>query len=234
LQEKYHKFYSPSLGRDIQMLEFGHWGYPILLFPTSRGRYYQNKDFGLTKAVEWFVNSGKVKLYCIDSIDGDSWYARHLHPALRVLNHICYDRMLNDELIPYIRSACHVDKIAVGGCSFGGFQAANFAFKHPDKVAHMFSMGGAFDIKTFLDGYYDDNVYFNNPVDFMQNEEGWKYGHMKIVLGTSEHDFCKGDNQYMSHILHTKGIGHWLDIRPYANHDWPIWCEMFHDYVAQM
>jgi len=184
LQEKYHKFYSPSLGRNIEMLEYGHWGYPILLFPTSRGTHYQNRDFGLTKTVQGFVDSGKVKLYCIDSIDADTWYARHLHPAVRVLNHICYDRMLSEEIVPYLQSTSHVEKIGVGGCSFGGFQAANFAFKHPELVAHMFSMGGAFDIKTFLGGYYDDNVYFNNPVDFMQNEQGWRYNHMKIVLGT--------------------------------------------------
>lgn len=234
MQEKYHKFYSPSLGRNIEMLEYGHWGYPILLFPTSRGTHYQNRDFGLTKTVQGFVDSGKVKLYCIDSIDADTWYARHLHPAVRVLNHICYDRMLSEEIVPYLQSTSHVEKIGVGGCSFGGFQAANFAFKHPELVAHMFSMGGAFDIKTFLGGYYDDNVYFNNPVDFMQNEQGWRYNHMKIVLGTSEHDFCKTDNEYMSNILHNKGIAHWLDIRPYANHDWPVWREMFYDYIAQM
>ena len=142
--------------------------------------------------------------------------------------------MLNEELVPYIQTQCQVEKIGVGGCSFGGFQAVNFAFKHPDKVAYTFSMGGAFDIKSFLDGYYDDNVYFNNPVDFMRHEEGWRYGHMKIVLGTSEQDFCKADNEYMSYILHKKNIGHWLDIRPNAPHDWPIWREMFHDYVGKI
>ena len=218
----------------MEMLTIGDWGYPIILFPTSRGRYYENKDFKLTESVRYFVESGKIKLYCLDSIDRDTWYARHLHPAVRVLNHICYDRMVSEELIPSISYECNVNKVGVAGCSFGGFQALNFAFRHPEQVAYMFSMGGAFDIKQFLDGYYDENAYFNNPPDYIPNANNGNFHDMKIVLGTSEHDFCKGENQNMSYILHTKGIAHWLDIRPYANHDWPIWREMFNDYIGKM
>jgi esterase/lipase superfamily enzyme len=234
VKEDYQKWYSPTLGRDIEMLTYGHWGYPILLFPTSMGTFYQNRDMGLTNSVKWYVETGKIKLYCIDGIDKDSWYAKHLHPAMRVHNHATYDRFLNDELVQTIRHECNVDKIAVAGCSFGGYHAMNFAMKHPDKVAYMFSMSGAFDIRSFLDGYNNDTVYFNNPIDFMQNEAAWKYGHMKIVLGTSEWDICLNDNVKMSNILKAKGINHWLDVRGWENHDWPLWNKMLPDYVSKM
>ncbi|MCS6821903.1 MAG: alpha/beta hydrolase-fold protein [Microscillaceae bacterium] len=234
MQESYHRFYSHRLGREISMLVFGHWGYPVLIFPTSRGRYYEAKDFKLVESARWFIETGKIKLYCIDSIDVDSWYAYHLHPAVRVYNHTCYDRMLNEELVPAIQWECNTSKIGVAGCSFGGYHAVNFAFKHPEKVGYLFSMGGAFDIKGFLHGYYDENVYFNNPVDFIPNAFNEHFYRMGIVLGTSEYDICRGDNEYLSHILHQKGIPHWLDIRPLANHDWPIWREMFPHYLSQI
>ena len=35
----------------------------------------------------------------------------------------------------------------------------------------------------------------------MQNEEGWKYHHMQIVLGTSDWDICLDKNKQMSGIL---------------------------------
>jgi esterase/lipase superfamily enzyme len=234
LQESYIKFYSHRIGRELELLRYGHWGYPILLFPTSMGRFFENKDFKLIESVQWFVDTGKIKLYCIDSIDNDSFYAKHLHPSVRIYNHICYDRMLNEELVPWIQNECGVDKIGVAGCSFGGYQALNFAFKHPEKVAYLFSMGGAFDIKGHLNGYYDENVFFNNPPDFMPDAHNDHFCDMKIVLGTGEHDFCRGDNEWMSQILHKKGIKHWLDIRPYANHDWPVWRGMFPDYVSRI
>ncbi|MFN4144972.1 MAG: esterase family protein [Runella sp.] len=234
MKENYQKWYSPTLGRDMELITIGTWGYPILLFPTSMGSVHQNRDMGLTESARWFVETGKIKLYCVSSIDRDSWYAKHLHPSVRVYNHSVYDRFLNNELVPAIRHECNVDKIGVAGCSFGGYHALNFAFKHPDKVAYLFSMSGAFDIRSFLDGYSDETVYFNNPVDFMPNEQGWRFGHIKIVLGTSEWDICLNDNIRMSNILKAKGINHWLDIKGWENHDWPLWRRMFPEYISQM
>lgn len=82
LERNLSKMVFAHVGRDIEMLVIGHWGYPILLFPTSMGRYYQNKEFGLTDSVRGFVDAGKIKLYLIDGIDEDSWYAKHLPPAV--------------------------------------------------------------------------------------------------------------------------------------------------------
>jgi esterase/lipase superfamily enzyme len=234
LEEKHIKYYSHHLGRDIDLLVFGSWGYPVLLFPTTLGRYYQAKDMGLIASVQHLIESGKYKIYCIDSIDADSWYAKHLNPEYRVLNHIQYDKFLANELVPYIRHECNVEKIGVGGCSFGGFHSVNFAFKHPEQVAYLISMSGAYDIRSFLDGYYSDHVYFNNPVDYLPNEQPWKFEHMKIVLGTSEWDICLAANERMSDILNRKGIDHWLDIRGWEKHDWPLWQKMFPHYLSKI
>lgn len=234
MEERHIKYYSRHLEREIEMLVFGNWGYPIILFPSTLGRYYQAKDFGLIDAVSGFVDSGQFKIYCVDAIDSDSWYAKHLHPSQRVLNYIQYDKFLTHELVPAIQSECNADKIAVAGCSFGGYHAANFAFRHPDKVAYLMSMSGAFDMKTFMDGYYDDNFYFNNPIDYMANEQGWRYGHMKIVLGTSEWDICLNSNVQMSGILNRIGVDHWLNIWGWEKHDWPLWNKMFPTYLSRM
>jgi esterase/lipase superfamily enzyme len=234
MKEDYRKWYSPILGREIEMLVCGHWGYPVLLFPTSMGHFNENKDFGLIESVKEFIDSGKIKIYCIGGIDSDSWYAKHLSPAARAYNHNLYDRFLNEELVPAIQQECNVEKIAVGGCSFGGYHALNFGLKHPDKTAYLLSMSGAFDVSSFVDGYHDDNVYFNNPVAFMQHEQGWRFGHLSIVLGTSEWDICLNDNMRMSRILHNIGVDHWFDIRGWQKHDWPLWRQMFPEYISKM
>lgn len=234
MKEEHISFYSHHLNRNIEMLVFGHWGYPIVLFPTTLSRYYQAKDFGLLESVRPLIEAGKFKIYCIDSIDSDSWYAKHLHPSHRVLNYIQYDKFVSQELVPQIAASCNVEKIGVAGCSFGGYHAVNFAFRHPDQVAYVLSMSGAFDVRSFMNGYYDDNVYFNNPVDYMQHEEGWRFNHMKIALGTSEWDICLQDNLTMSRILNNKGISHWLDVRGWEKHDWPLWNKMFPDYLSKM
>lgn len=232
VKETYHKWYSQSLSREIEMLIYGHQGYPVILFPSSQGRYYEGKDFRLVQTAHWYVERGFIQIFCPDSVDALSWYNKAIHPADRVKNHIWYDQMLMHELVPSIRWNTAGGKVAVAGTSFGGYHAANFAFKHPELVSHMFSMSGAFDIKMFMDGYYDDNVYFNNPVDFLPGNNHPALWQMNIVLGTSEWDICLDANKHLSHLLNQKGINHWLDIRGWKEHDWPLWQEMFPHYLS--
>ncbi len=213
------------------MLVFGDRGYPVILFPTSMGRYYQNKDFHLIDSVRWYVEEGLVKIYCIDSIDEQSWYNKGIHPADRAKTHAAYDRMLDQELAPWAMYETGVKRVVAAGCSFGGYHAANFAFKHPDKVGHLFTMGGAFDMKQFTEGYYCDDIFYNNPPDFLPGDNNPALWQMNIILGTADHDFCKAENIYLSNILRQKNINHWLDIRQ-GEHDWPVWREMFPHYLS--
>lgn len=234
MQEEYIKWYSPNLNMDIDMLTFGHAGHPLLLFPTSQGRYYENKDFKLIDSIQHFINSGKVKVYCPDGIDSLSFYNKGVHPAERIKNHSWYDKMLLEEVVSRAQHDTGHHKVITAGCSFGGYHAANFAFRYPWLVSHMFSLSGAFDIRGQLDGFYNEEVYYHNPVDYLpgdHNPDLWK---MKIVLGTSDRDICRGYNEQLSEILNKKGISHWLDIRPNADHDWPIWREMLPDYLSKL
>lgn len=234
LSEEYHKWHSPVIGREFEMLVFGHAGYPLILFPTSKGSYYQNKDQGLIETARWFIDAGRVRIYCPDSLDADSWYNKSIPPADRAWHQTLYDRLILDEIVPRAVRETGQTRIAVAGCSFGGYHAANFAFRHPAFTSHCFSMSGVFDIRSFTDGYYDDNVYFNNPVDFLPGATDPALWKMTIVLGTAERDICRGQNESFSRLLLEKGIRHQLDIRPGRDHDWPVWKEMFPYYLSML
>ena len=232
MQEKHIQWYSPTLSGHTEMLVFGHAGYPVILFPTTMGRFYECKDFKLIESAQWFLDNGLVQIFCPDTVNDQSWYNRELHPAKRIRNHVWYDKMVMDEIVQKVRHNTPSGKVAVAGPSFGGYHAANFAFRHPEVVSHLFSMSGAFDIRSFMDGYYDDDVYFNNPLDFLpgaSDPEIWK---MKIILGTSEYDICLDANYKLAKILGDKGINHWLDVRGPIMHDWPLWREMFPHYLS--
>lgn len=203
-----------------------------MLFPTSMGHFYENKDFKLIESVAWFIDEGLVKIYCPDGIDSESWYNKGIHPAQRVMNHMWYDQFLLTELVPLMQRETGVGRVATAGCSFGGYHATNFAFRHPEVVKYVFNMGAAFDIKDQLDGYYDDNAYFNNPLDFIPNAQNQFFHDMLVVLGTGTNDMCWNANEKMATLLRNKGIHHWLDVRQNVNHDWPAWREMFPHYLS--
>lgn len=232
MYEHYHRWYSSSLNREMELLSFGTRGYPVLLFPTSMGHFTENKDFKLIDSVAWFIEEGLVKIYCPDGIDALSWYNRQIHPAQRVMNHIWYDQYLLTEVVPLMQRETGVSRIATAGCSFGGYHATNFGFRHPDVTKYIFNMGAAFDIKDQMDGHYDDNVYFNNPPDYIPNADSPWFKEMFVVLGTGTHDMCWEANERMAAVFRNKGISHWLDVRQNAPHDWPAWREMFPHYLS--
>lgn len=234
LAEEYHKWHSPVIGRDFEMLVFGQSGYPVILFPTSKGTYYQNKDQGLIESARWFLENNKVKIYCPDSLDAWSWYNKSIPPGQRAYNHTLYDRLIMEEVVSRAQNETGYRRVAFAGCSFGGYHAANFSFRHPETTGYCFSLSGVFDIRSFVEGYYDDNVYFNNPVDFLPDDSDSALWNMGIVLGTAERDICRAQNEAMSGLLGHKGISHWLDIRPDRDHDWPVWKEQFPHYLSRL
>ncbi len=234
MKEQLINWFSPNLSRDMKMLVFGHSGYPVVLFPTSMGSYHENKDQGLIESAKWYLEQGLIQIYCPGSIDKDSFYNKKIHPVHRIQNHIWYDKMICHEIVEKIRHNSPSGKVVMAGCSFGGYHAANFTFRHPGYVSHLFSMSGAFDIKSFMDGFHNDDVYFNTPEDFIYGLEDPNLWQIDVVLGTSNWDICLDANLKMSKVLSHKSIEHWLDIRTNQKHDWPVWREMFPHYLSRL
>jgi esterase/lipase superfamily enzyme len=238
MNREYHKWHSPELGRDMELLVFGHAGTPVLVFPTSMGRFYQYEDFGMIAAVQERYDSGALQAFCVDSVDGESWYNKSAHPRDRIRRHEQYERYLLRDVLAFIRSRNSSSQLVLTGCSFGGYHCLNFALRHPDLVTHVISMGGAFDIKQFLDGYYDEDAYFNNPPDFLPNlNEPWYLDqyrhHTRLILVTGEDDICRAENERLARILSDKDIPHILDVwGDRTAHDWPWWRQMAVKYLA--
>jgi esterase/lipase superfamily enzyme len=231
MNRQYKKWYSPALGREMEMLVFGHAGTPALVFPSSMGRFYDYEDRNLIGAIAHKYEAGERQTFCVDSVDAESWYNKSVHPRERALRHAQYERYLLDEVLPFIERTNGARRITVTGCSFGGYHSANFAFRHPELCDAVVSLGGAFDIHQFLSGYYDDNCYFHCPPDFLPGLSDAEILHrirrMKIILAAGETDICLAENLRLSHILNEKQIPHWLDVwGDGAGHDWPWWEQM--------
>lgn len=232
-QVKHTDYYSHILGMNIPVEVTGHFGYPIIMFPTSQGDYTQNHDFKLNESISWFVDQGKVKLYNVQTIDKLSLYNDNIPPAQRIKNYELWIQFLVQEFIPFIQRMHQTHRVAVAGASFGGYHAANFAFRFPDLVSHMFCLSGAFTIRNFMDGYSDNHVYFNCPREFVPHDEVWKYKHMHIVLSTSDQDICLDQTKEMANILNAKGVNHWYDEQKWISHDWPLWRMVFPQFIGR-
>lgn len=236
MNREYHKWYSDRLGRHMELLIYGHAGLPIIVFPSSCGRFYEFEDRGMIASIAWKIDNGEVQLYCLDSVDGESWYNRSVPPRWRIARHMSYESYVVDEVLPLLRNKNWSPKRITLGCSFGGFHAVSMALRHPDLFTGFLSMSGAFDVSRFLHGYYDNDVYFHIPPHFIPNlGDPWYLEHYRrnnYLLGTGWDDHCLGENQHLAGLLHAKGIPCRLEIwGTWNSHDWPTWQKMMQEYL---
>ena len=103
MHRSYHNWFSPSLGRHMELLIFGHHGAPLIVFPTSQGRFYEYEDRGMVGRLSEHLERGWIQLICVDSVDAESSYCGWCHPSGRVQRHIQYEAYLLHEVIPLIR-----------------------------------------------------------------------------------------------------------------------------------
>src|SRR5205823_1180469 len=136
MNREYHKWYSASLGKDMELLLFGTGGRPVIAFPTSMGRFYQNEDFSFIGTLADRITRGAVHIICVDSVDSESWYNRSIPVWDRAQRHKQWEQYLIQEVIPFFRQRNGgVDHdLNLTGASFGAYHAVNFAFRHPDLV----------------------------------------------------------------------------------------------------
>ncbi|HUP49491.1 MAG TPA: alpha/beta hydrolase-fold protein [Thermoanaerobaculia bacterium] len=235
MYREYGQWWSPSLGRTMEFLWFGKFGKPVMLFPTSSGRFFENEDMGMAGSVADKVDAGEIQLVLVDTVNEESWHNRAVSPAVRAARHVQYDAYLRHEMVPYIFNRAQRGDLAVYGASFGAYHAANFAARYPDVVSRAICFSGVYDIYDFVDGYRDENCYFHCPVAYIANMDGGWVGRLSRigwVIATGEHDSLAQKNREFSELLWSKGIPNHAEFWPGVfGHDWPWWREHLRRFV---
>jgi esterase/lipase superfamily enzyme len=235
-------WHSPSLGQQMPIVSYGHWGHPLLLFPTASADFLENERFELVGSVAHQIEAGRVRVFSINSINNQAWMDRGLPVAEQARRQALYMQYVEGEVVPYIRQVCQTAdlRIATSGASFGAFHAANTLFRRPDLFDAVIAMSGFYDLESdYLHGYSDDNVYFNNPAWYLPNLNGHNLHLLRtacrihILTGQGAYEAPHASRQ-LAEILDRKGIPHRLDLWGHdVDHDWPWWRKMLPHAIDQ-
>jgi esterase/lipase superfamily enzyme len=214
---------------------YGHWGRPVLAFPAERGDAGEFERRGMIDAVGDLLAAGRVKLYCVDSFDGESWSNSSIPLEERARRHGVYENWILHEIVPFIRDDCAgAAEVIVCGCSLGAYHAANFALKRADVFPLAICMSGSYD-PSHWDAWGDrgDAAYFNNPMDYVGQLDGdhldWLRSQLSILLvcGQGQWEDTTGaleSTRRLAALLQSKGIRCEMDLWGYdVPHDWPSW-----------
>ncbi|EDM27510.1 hypothetical protein LNTAR_05341 [Lentisphaera araneosa HTCC2155] len=234
MKRAYHKWWTERLGRNMELLVFGHAGAKVLVFPTRMGRFYEYENLRIPQKLSDKINKGQLQLFCIDGIDSESLYCNWAHPTGRIQRHIAYEEYILNEVMPFMNSINSHECTISHGCSLGAFHAANIAFRHPHLFQKLAAFSGRYDVtlsvESFRDlfcGYYDDNIYFHNPTHYLPglncSQRLKDLRRMDMVFTIGKEDPFKENNEHLSHLLWQKGIKHQLhywDDRAHSGYYW--------------
>ena len=233
MKRRHEMIESPAMGRRVHVWAFGHWGAPLLVFPSAAGFAHEWDRQGMVEVLAPLINGGKLKLYCPESNVSQAWTDRETDPRLRMRFHQAYERFILQDLVPAIRRDCRSEnlRIATAGASLGAFYAANFALKHCEIFHYALCLSGRYNATHFTDGYSDTDVYFNNPLAYVSNLQGEHLDrvkdntHLTLVCGRGQwEEGCIEETQALADILKVKGIPHYRDIWGHdVSHDWIWW-----------
>ena len=225
----------------MEIVTYGDYGFPLLMFPTAAADFLEYERFYVIDSIKDAINSGKVKAFSINSINREGWLNSQLHPRDKAIRQVQYNDYITREVVPYIWNSCQGRYgIITAGASLGAFHCANQLFRRPDLFDGMIAMSGSFDIRGYYKGdYYDDNVYFNNPVDYLPNMDDNAVSqlrqkkHIHIVTGQGSYENPDASRR-LAGILSQKGIPYEFDLWGYdMPHDWPTWRDMMKYYLAE-
>lgn len=227
-------WYSPSLGKEMPIASYGHFGFALLLIPTAAADYLEYERFQLLDSLAPMIDAGKFRVFSIDSINKESWMNNNMEGAHKAIRQNQFNDYVFNEVIPFIRNATSADTfIYTSGASFGALHSMNLFLKRPDIINGAISMSGVYDLSDYTKGYWDDQVYLNSPEHYINNLNDPYYlekirasHHIHIYTGSGDYEDPNASRRFAS-LLFDKGI--WCDLDIWGQdikHDWVTWRKM--------
>ena len=235
---EYFKEYSEILGRDMEFKVFGHGGKPCIAFPTQNGRFYDYEDRGIIESMSWYIEQGRIQVFCVDSMDVESFSAEYKDAKERIENQERYFNYIINELVNRvyeINNFNHNDSgILTFGVSLGAYHAVNCFLRRPDIFDGVLALSGVYRAEFWIKDYSSDLMFLNSPItslSYMKHDhpyiELYKKSRIIICVGQGNwEEECLNDTRDLDFQFHRLNIPAWVDYWGYDKpHDWPSWLE---------
>lgn len=228
-------WHSPALERNMEVARYGHYGKPVLLFPTGGGDYLDHERFLMIKALSPLIEAGRIKVYSLGNINRDGWINPDAPPRTKTSLQARFDAYLVQELLPFVKADCEgtEQRFAAAGASLGAYNTVNAVAKHPEWFDLAITMSGTFDLTRWIGAYRDDDFYFNHPLDWLPNlgpseQLERLQADVRFLLAVGRGPWDNPPNSFrMSQVLAAKGIWNRVELWGQdADHDWPTWRTM--------
>jgi esterase/lipase superfamily enzyme len=229
---------SPRTEREMTLARWGHYGVPVLAFPTAGGDAEEIERHHLLERVGDLVEGGAIKVYSVDSTAGRALARHEGSPEHRMWLFKQYHDAIVSEVVPAIQADSGDGEIIATGSSIGAFNALAMVCRYPHLFRAAVCMSGSYHLEKFIGGFNDD-LYFASPLHFLPGLDGPALDRLReryVVLATGSGRWENpADSWEVADVLGSKGIPNRVDDwGPHYDHDWPTWWEMLPTYLRQL
>ncbi len=242
VHREYFKWESPALGREMELLVFGHAGPRLLVFPSRKQRFFEYEEHGMVQALRPPLEAGALQLVCVDSIDDESLYCFDKTPEQRIDRHLAYERYLLDEVLPFSNRMNPRTPLATHGCSFGAYHAMTLALRYPEHFRRVIAFSGRYDLTltsgdfhTLFHGFYDERLRAIMPSHFVpditERRRLRQIRHIRFTLVIGEDDPFYADNVALAKAFTDQTISHELRTWVGNAHRFRYWRQMARVYI---
>ncbi len=233
------RWYSSRVERDVNLVRWGHYGTPVLVFPTAGGDAEEIERMHLVGACGELIDEGRIKLYSCDSVagrvmvDGEGDFAFRT----RMLNQ--FQQMIAEEMVPAIHADCGAPvAVVTAGASIGAFNALAAQCRYPWMFRTSICMSGSYRLQRFLGGEFSPELYLSSPLDYLPDLDGpvldrLRHGFVLLASGEGAWEDI-GESWEVGNTLGAKGIPNRVDSwGPDWEHGWDTWRAMLPAYLRE-
>jgi esterase/lipase superfamily enzyme len=235
------RWFSERLQQPITLARWGHFGTPVLIFPTAGGDAEEIERMKLIDACSELVDAGRVKLYSCDSVAGKAMVAGDGTPAYRMWLMNQFHECVANEIVPAIHSDLggHTPAIITAGASIGAFNSLAVMCRYPHMFGAAICMSGTYSLERFYEGEFNDQLYLSSPVHFLPGLEGPQLDTLRTrfaVLASGEGAWENiGESWHAAGVLGSKGVPNRVDSWGTEwEHDWGTWRAMLPRYLDEL
>jgi len=235
------RWYSDRMQQHISLARWGHFGTPVLVFPTAGGDAEEIERNGVVDACSDLIESGRVKLYSCDSVAGHAMVASIGSPAYRMWLLNRFHDCVRHEVVPAIAADLggHETRVVTSGASIGAFNALAVLCRYPDLFEAAIGMSGTYRIQRFYDGQFSEDLYFSSPMHFLPNLDGAQLDVLRerfAILASGQGAWEDvGESWHAGDVLGKQGVPNRVDAwGPEWPHEWPTWRRMLPQYLDEV
>jgi esterase/lipase superfamily enzyme len=238
-----------------RMARWGHFGAPVVIFPTAGGDFEEIERFQLVAALGALIDGGRIKVYSVDALAVRAWLAANTSPQECLGLQERYNSFLYEDVLQRVRLDCQNDRIepVLVGASLGAVAAVSTLCRHPESFRAAIGLSGVYRSvhgvvgSTHVGCAWEFARGAGDPGSgaWRQDETGYlatlagpqleRLRQRPIILGSGAGDYENpAASKHLADALGSKGVACRLELwGPARDHTWSTWRDMLPRLLAE-